>query len=114
MRKTASIKVYLLLGCMLLLASCSKGSETVIMPAAYSRIDAGTLPPVLQEFLGRYDSFDAMNASIQKDYKFIAREVNNRPAGSRDSSPLVALSEDISDLLRDSGHKRAPWQKTGL
>jgi len=87
----------LLLGCMFLLASCSKGSDIVITPSYYAPIDAGTLPPVLQEFLARYESFDAMNANIQKDYKFIAREVNNRPTGSRDSSPLVALTRGISD-----------------
>lgn len=82
---------------MLLLASCSKGGDTIITPSYYAPIDAGTLPPVLQEFLARYDTFDGMNNRVQKDYKFIAREVNNRPAGSRDSSPLVALSEGISD-----------------
>ena len=87
----------LVLGLVLLLASCSKGGDTLITPSSYAPIDAGTLPPVLQAFLDSYDTFDAMNANIQKDYKFIAREVNNRPAGSRDSSPLVALSEGISD-----------------
>ena len=87
----------LVLGFVLLLASCSKGSDTVFTTAFFVPIDAGTLPTVLQEFLARYDTFDAMNANIQTDYKFIAREVNNRPAGSRDSSPLVALSEGISD-----------------
>lgn len=97
MANHVNIKDFLLLCCMLLLASCSKGSDTVITPAFFAPIDAGTLPPVLQEFLASYDTFEDMNAGIQKDYKFIAREVNNRPAGSRDSSPLVAFSEGISD-----------------
>lgn len=92
-----NIKIFLLLGCMMLLTSCSKGGDTVITPSYYAPIEASTLPPVLQEFLARYDTFEVMNDSIQKDYKFIAREVNNRPAGTRDSSPLVALSEGISD-----------------
>ena len=97
MAKSVCITGILILGFVLLLASCSRGSETVITPSYYAPIDAGTLPPVLQEFLARYATFETMNDRIQKDYKFIAREVNNRPAGSRDSSPLVALSEGISD-----------------
>ena len=66
-------------------------------PAFYPTIAAGSLPPVLQEFLDRYDSFEEMNAAIQKDYRFIAIEINGRPAGSLDSSPLSALSQGISD-----------------
>jgi hypothetical protein len=66
-------------------------------PAFYPTIAAGSLPPVLQEFLDRYDSFEEMNAAIQKDYRFIAIELNGRPAGSLDSSPLSALSQGISD-----------------
>lgn len=97
MDKSVRFTGILILGFLLLLASCSKGSDVVIAPSYYAPIDAGTLPPVLQEFLARYDTFETMNDSIQKDYKFIAREVNNRPAGTRDSSPLVALSEGISD-----------------
>ena len=50
-----------------------------------------------QEFLERYDSFEEMNAAIQKDYCFIAIELNGRPSGSLDSSPLSALSQGISD-----------------
>ena len=98
-----SYKGFLIICCILLfasvflLASCSAENDTVITPESYPPIDAGGLPPVLQEFLARYDTFDALNDRIQEDYKFIAREVNNRPAGSRDSSPLVALSEGISD-----------------
>ncbi len=97
MSKSVSFAGILILGFILLFASCSKGSNTVITPAYYAPINVGTLPLVLQEFLVRYDTFDTMNANIQKDYKFIAREVTNRPAGSRDSSPLVAHSEGISD-----------------
>jgi len=66
-------------------------------PAFYPTIAAGSLPTVLQEFLERYDSFEEMNAAIQKDYRFIAIELNGRPAGSLDSSPLSALSQGISD-----------------
>lgn len=97
MDKSGQFTGILILGFVLLLASCSKGGDTLIMPSSYEPIDAESLPPLLQEFLTRYDTFDAMNANIQKDYKFIAREVNNRPAGSRDSSPLVALTDGISD-----------------
>ena len=97
MDKRVRFTGFLLLVCMLFIVSCSAGNDTVITPANYPPIDAGSLPPVLQGFLARYDTFDALNERIQQDYKFIAREVNNRPAGSRDSSPLVALSEGISD-----------------
>jgi hypothetical protein len=97
MDKRVRFTSILILGFVLLLASCSTGSDTVITPTSYEPIDAESLPPVLQAFLDSYDTFDAMNANIQKDYKFIAREVNNRPAGSWDSSPLVALSDGISD-----------------
>jgi hypothetical protein len=66
-------------------------------PAFYPTVNAADLPPILQDFLGRYASFEEMNANIQSDYKFIATEVNRRPAGTLDSSPLVALSKGISD-----------------
>jgi len=97
MDKSVRFTGILILGFLLLLAACSKGGDTLITASYYPPIDEGSLPPVLQEFLTRYDTFETMNDRIQKDYKFIAREVNNRPAGSRDSSPLVALSEGISD-----------------
>ena len=92
----------LLLGCMFLLTSCNKGSDAVIVPAPYAPIDVGSLPPVLQGFLARYETFEDLNANIQKDYTFIAREVNNRPAGTLDSSPLVALSKGISDCYESA------------
>jgi hypothetical protein len=97
MNKSVRFTGILILGFVLLLVSCSQGSNIVITPSSYAPIEAGSLPPVLQEFLTRYDTFETMNDRIQKDYIFIAREVNNRPAGSRDSSPLVALSDGISD-----------------
>jgi hypothetical protein len=66
-------------------------------PAYYPTVNAADLPPILQDFLTRYTSFEEMNSNIQKDYKFIATEVNRRPAGTLDSSPLVALTKGISD-----------------
>jgi hypothetical protein len=66
-------------------------------PEYYAPINTNNLPEVLQEFLARYDSFEQMNAEIQGDYTFIATEVNRRPAGTRDSSPLTALTRGISD-----------------
>jgi hypothetical protein len=110
----------------LLLASCSQGSDShafsppiaplhipastktstptftptpvyTSTPAFYPTIAAGSLPPVLQVFLKKYSSFEEMNAAIQKDYRFIAIELNGRPSGSLDSSPLSALSQGISD-----------------
>lgn len=66
-------------------------------PAFYATVNAADLPPILQDFLVRYTSFEEMNSNIQRDYKFIATEVNRRPAGTLDSSPLVALTKGISD-----------------
>jgi hypothetical protein len=70
--------------------------------AYYPTIAAGSLPIVLQDFLKRYESFEEMNSKIQSDYRFIAVEVNKRPSGTRDSSPLVALSEGITDCYETS------------
>jgi hypothetical protein len=66
-------------------------------PAFYPTVNAADLPSILQDFIGRYASFEEMNLNIQSDYKFIATEVNRHPAGTLDSSPLVALSKGISD-----------------
>jgi len=66
-------------------------------PAFFPTVNAADLPPILQDFLSRYTSFEEMNSKIQLDYKFIATEVNRRPAGTLDSSPLVALTKGISD-----------------
>lgn len=66
-------------------------------PETYPPIDPSTLPPILQQFLARYSSFEEMNANIQNDYTFIATEINKRPAGTLDSSPLSALTNGISD-----------------
>ena len=72
---------------------------TTPTPEIYPPIDASTLPPILQEFLSRYDSFEDLNANVSKKYHFIATEVNRRPSGSVDSSPMVALSKGISDCF---------------
>jgi hypothetical protein len=68
-----------------------------VTPSFYPTPNAAELPPILQQFLGRYTSYEEMNANIQADYVFIATEVNRRPAGTLDSSPMVALSKGISD-----------------
>lgn len=70
---------------------------TPTAPVFYPTVNSADLPPVLQQFLAKFDSFEEMNANIQTDYVFIATEVNGRPAGTLDSSPLVALTEGISD-----------------
>ena len=70
---------------------------TPTAPVFYPTVNAADLPVILQQFLARYNSFEEMNANIQKDYLFIATEVNRRPAGTLDSSPLVALTKGISD-----------------
>ena len=72
-------------------------TDTSAAPEYYAPIDASQLPEELQEFLARYDSLEQMNAEIKGDYTFIATEVNRRPAGTRDSSPLTALTRGISD-----------------
>ena len=137
------LKYILPLCLILLLASCQPGSEigaiqppitplhtatltpttyanprsspvTTPAPEIYAPIDASTLPHILQEFLSRYDSFEDLNANVSKEYHFIATEVNRRPSGSVDSSPMVALIQRHLGLFRDGGHQRAPRREARL
>jgi hypothetical protein len=39
-------------------------------PTFYPTIDASMLPPILQEFLSRYDTFEEMDAGIRGDYSW--------------------------------------------
>ena len=84
-----------------------------VTPEYYAPIDASQLPDVLQEFLARYDSFEQMNAEIKGDYTFIATEVNRRPAGTRDSSPLTALTKGISDCYETAAISALLGEKFG-